>query len=164
MDNGQAIVLAAAAFASAGACSASAPVTTTGEVSSAERAENGYGYEFERDSPKQAAADKPKAVTLDPAARLPPEAIQAAIRVRFDSFRACYEAGLARAPNLSGTVAVKFAIGEDGIVTDAEDASSTLPDPSVVACIVGGFRQISFPKAHAGIVTVVYPIEFAPGG
>ena len=150
------VVVGVAALASPAACTASAP------ASSAERAQNGYGYEFEGDSVQQADGERPTAAPLDPAARVPPEAIQSAVRASFDGFRRCYEAGLARDPKLAGTVSVAFAFGEDGVVTDAKDATSTLPDAAVIGCVVGGFRQISFPKAHAGTVTVVYPIAFSP--
>jgi hypothetical protein len=37
-----------------------------------------------------------------------------------------------------------------------------LDDAEVVACIVGRFAKLTFPKPEGGIVTVVYPIIFAP--
>jgi hypothetical protein len=58
---------------------------------------------------------------------------------------------------------VRFVIDRQGHVADASDGGSTLPDPDVIACIVKGFADLSFPKPEGGIVTVVYPIAFAPG-
>jgi hypothetical protein len=95
--------------------------------------------------------------------RLPPEVIQRIVRQNYGVFRACYEAGLAKEPELEGLVRVAFVIGRDGKVSQSRDDGSTLPDPDVVACVVAGFRKLSFPQPEGGIVTVVYPIQFSPG-
>jgi hypothetical protein len=98
-----------------------------------------------------------------PTGRLPPEVIQRIVRERYAQYRGCYEAGLARNPALQGRVVVRFAIDRQGRVADVRDEGSTLPDPDVVACIVKGFADLSFPKPEGGTVTVVYPLAFAPG-
>jgi hypothetical protein len=123
----------------------------------------GYGYAFETDSPRaaaQATASPPP--PPGPDGRLPPEAVQATVRARFTAFRACYEAGLARDPELTGTVTVMTVFGEDGVTKEASDKESTLPDKGVVDCIVGEFRKLAYPRARGGDVTVLYPIELAP--
>jgi hypothetical protein len=38
-----------------------------------------------------------------------------------------------------------------------------LPDPGVVACVVNGFTDLSFPRPEEGAVNVVYEVVFAPG-
>lgn len=107
--------------------------------------------------------------------RLPPQAIQGAIRERFPLVAKCYEAGLARDPKLAGRVLVRLVIGPDGKVTDASavtgDAAKTadvmtpgdaplppLQDTKVTACVVDVLRQTVFPAPDGGPVTVVYPV------
>jgi hypothetical protein len=48
-------------------------------------------------------------------------------------------------------------------VASTENAGSTLADADLNTCIVGVFRTMSFPPPHGGIVTVVYPLQLAPG-
>jgi hypothetical protein len=95
--------------------------------------------------------------------RLPPEVIQRIVRQNFGRFKLCYQRGLEKNPTLAGTVATHFVIGRDGSVTKTEpDSSSTLTDADVTACIVRGFGNLSFPQPESGIVSVVFPIVFAP--
>lgn len=96
--------------------------------------------------------------------RLPPEVIQRIVRQNFGRFRLCYERGLLSHPTLAGRVSVRFVIDRSGAVSSAEDAGSTLPDASVVACVVRAFPGLSFPQPEGGTVTVTYPILFAPEG
>jgi tetratricopeptide (TPR) repeat protein len=95
--------------------------------------------------------------------RLPPEVIQRIVRQNFGRFRLCYENGLRTNPNLAGHIATKFVIDRSGAVSSSQDGGSDLPDKGVVACVVGAFRNLSFPQPEGGIVTVVYPVIFAPG-
>jgi uncharacterized Zn-binding protein involved in type VI secretion len=95
---------------------------------------------------------------------LAPPVIQKVVRNSFDVFRRCYEAGLKRDPKLEGKVLVRFVIGRDGRVSDFKDGGSDIPDKAVSACVVSGFGGLTFPPPKGGIVTVVYPIMFAPGG
>jgi tetratricopeptide (TPR) repeat protein len=95
--------------------------------------------------------------------RLPPEVIQRAVRQRYGAFRACYEQGLARNPQLAGRVSMRFVIGRDGRVSHVTNHGSDLPDQAVVACVLGQAYALSFPEPEGGIVTVVYPLLFAPG-
>jgi pSer/pThr/pTyr-binding forkhead associated (FHA) protein len=95
--------------------------------------------------------------------RLPPEVIQRIVRQNFGRFRLCYENGLRNNPNLTGRVAVRFVIGRDGSVGSVANGGSDLPDGGVVSCVVSAFYGLSFPQPEGGIVTVTYPIMFAPG-
>lgn len=96
--------------------------------------------------------------------RLPPEVIQRIVRQNFGRFRLCYENGLRNNPNLQGRVSVKFLIGRDGAVSNVSNAGSDMPDGGVVSCIMRGFYGLSFPQPEGGIVSVVYPVMFSPGG
>lgn len=95
--------------------------------------------------------------------RLPPEVIQRIVRQNYGRFRMCYEQGLARNPNLEGRVSVRFVIGRDGSVSNVGNGGSDLPDSSVISCVISAYYGLSFPQPEGGIVTVVYPIMFAPG-
>lgn len=76
----------------------------------------------------------------------------------------CYDQGLSRNPSLGGTVRVKFVIAVDGRVVAPRVQDSDLPDREVVACVVGTFEGLSFPKpACDGEVTVIYPVALSPG-
>jgi hypothetical protein len=95
--------------------------------------------------------------------RLPPEVIQRIVRQHFGRFRGCYEAGLARDASLKGKVRARFVIGKDGAVTNVADGGSDLPDPVAKKCILAAFSALSFPAPEGGgVVTVVYPLDFAP--
>jgi hypothetical protein len=93
---------------------------------------------------------------------LDPELIRRTMRTNYEKFRGCYLAGLARNPGASGLVSVRFDIGVEGKVTDAYVVKNELPDCVAVACMLEHFRALSFPAPTDGIVTVVYPIRFAP--
>ena len=85
------------------------------------------------------------------------------VRSGFGRFRGCYEAGLKKNPKLEGRIAVTFTITESGsVAAPMTDPSTTLPDPSVVACAVSAFRALSFPRPASGVVRVTYPVLFAP--
>ncbi len=94
--------------------------------------------------------------------RLPPEVIQRIVRQNFGRFRLCYENGLRSNPGLQGRVIVKFVIDHNGDVSTTADGGSDLPDQNVVSCVRRGFGNLKFPQPESGIVTVVYPIIFAP--
>jgi len=93
---------------------------------------------------------------------LPPEVTKRIVRQNFGRLRFCYESGLQKNPKLAGTVVVKFVIGRDGTVSNATAQSSTLGDATVDSCVVRAFSSFTFPAPENGIVTVTYPITFAP--
>ncbi|MDI1443262.1 AgmX/PglI C-terminal domain-containing protein [Polyangium sp. 6x1] len=109
-----------------------------------------------------ATQTRPGAMALS--GRLPPEVVRRIIRQNFGRFRLCYENGLRNNPNLQGRVSVRFVIGADGAVSNVGNGGSDMPDGGVVSCIVRSFEGLSFPRPEGGIVTVVYPLMFAPGG
>lgn len=95
--------------------------------------------------------------------KLNPAVIQEHLRARFSKLKHCYEQGVRKNPGLGGKVTVRFVIEKDGRVGNAAPVCTSMPDPAVVACIVGEYGQIRFPRPEAGIVTVVYPVTFSPG-
>jgi hypothetical protein len=48
-------------------------------------------------------------------------------------------------------------------VSNVADGGSDMPDAEVVSCTLKAFYGLEFPPPANGIVTVVYPIMFAPG-
>jgi hypothetical protein len=94
--------------------------------------------------------------------RLPAEVIQRIVRQNFGRFRLCYEGGLRKNPNLEGRVSVRFAIDREGTVASAQLGGSDLPDSQVASCVVAAFYGLGFPKPEGGLVSVSYPILFAP--
>lgn len=71
--------------------------------------------------------------------RLASEVIQRVVMKHVTTFRACYEAGLARDPKLEGRITVRFMIGHEGRVTDtrslvgAEALQRFVPEPGTEA-------------------------------
>jgi|GEM_PF-4409519 len=95
--------------------------------------------------------------------RLPAEVIRKNVREKFGEYRKCYQAGLENDPELTGKIVVRFVIGRDGLVSNAAYAdTSSMPDKAVSECVVSSFKKLKFPKPEGGIVTVTYPITFAP--
>ena len=95
---------------------------------------------------------------------LPAEVIQRIVRQNDGRYRFCYQKALQANPNLEGRVTVKFLISRDGSVGFAADGGSDIPDSGVRQCVVSAFTSLSFPAPDSGVVTVVYPISFTPGG
>jgi hypothetical protein len=57
----------------------------------------------------------------------------------------------------------RFVIRRDGKVSNVADGGSDMSDAEVVSCTLKAFYGLEFPPPANGIVTVVYPIMFAPG-
>jgi hypothetical protein len=94
--------------------------------------------------------------------RLPPAAIQQIVRSHYGAFRSCYESALAKDPRMEGRLTVRFVIDAEGRVTNPGIPENSLPDCDAVRCVRDHFRPLTFPKPEGGIVTVLYPIRFAP--
>jgi TonB family protein len=103
----------------------------------------------------------PDASDPSEAARLAPQ-IPGIVRTRVNMYRACYEAGLARNPRLTGRVVLRFVIGLDGLISNISTSGSDLPDPEVVRCVAMHFSVLVFPQPRRTL-TVTYPFMFSPG-
>ena len=88
--------------------------------------------------------------------------IIAVVRAHRPELRACYEQGLARNPNLEGTIAVRWSIASDTTVKDVELAETTLADPCVVRCVMDEIATWSFPgfRGLRSDIRLVYPFLF----
>ncbi len=73
--------------------------------------------------------------------------------------QSCYERGLKRDPQLSGTVSLRLEIGKAGRVRRATVEHSTLADQQVVDCLVEDAQRWTFPGEN---VTIVYPLVLRP--
>jgi TonB family protein len=91
--------------------------------------------------------------------------IRRIVRAHINEIRYCYNQGLARDPNLDGTVTVDFQILGDGKVGDGKVGKSTMPDAAVGECMVLAVKRWSFPKpVNEGTVEVSYPFELSSDG
>ena len=124
---------------------------------------SGTGTGFGRLSGAHGKTTSMKTESTTVAGSLPPEVIKRIVRAKLGSFKACYERGLSKKPELAGKVSVEFVIGLKGNVVSAKSGKATdLDDKEVVGCVVKGFSTLSFPNPENGIVKVTYPLKFAP--
>lgn len=94
---------------------------------------------------------------------LPPEVIQRIVRQNFGRFRFCYENALRNNPTLAGRLTVSFTIDATGAVQKAHENGATIGDKALIACVVRGFANLSFPAPSTRAdVNVSYPLIFAP--
>ncbi len=98
--------------------------------------------------------------------RLGIEAIHRVVGGAFAEFYDCYRRGLADDPTLRGDVVTQFTIGPDGRVRNVspDGRDTTLDNDGVIDCMLRVHARLSFPKPSRGVVTVVYPMSFAPVG
>jgi hypothetical protein len=91
--------------------------------------------------------------------------IAAVINKNLGQVRFCYEQALQTDPNLSGRVAVAFAIGGNGVVKMANIDNSTMNSKAVEDCIVMRLKTWQFPLPQGGVdVKVSYPFVLRRAG
>ena len=89
------------------------------------------------------------------------EVIRRYIRRSINQIRYCYEQQLARRPDLSGRVQIRFVISSSGAVTSSSVAESTLGNPAAEQCVARAVERIAFPQPEGGgVVIVTYPFMF----
>ena len=93
---------------------------------------------------------------------MPPETIQSVVRAGAGPFAACYKTALAAQPGLTGEIALKFTIDASGAPQSTQVGRSTLPAGAMQACVVTAWSALRFPASSAGVLTVHYPLGFAP--
>jgi TonB family protein len=92
------------------------------------------------------------------------DALHEAIRAQRAPLLACYDKALETQPGLSGKLTTAFTVAEDGTVSDARIAASTLGAPALEACVRGAVAAWRFaPAPGAGPTNVHYPFTFSPG-
>jgi hypothetical protein len=157
-------VTSPAASATPAASAATSPTGDPGDsaqasnIISSKQASAANSLAADAASPKHTPRMRFGATTVN--GRLKPEQIQVSVRARWSKFLRCYDEKAESNPNLAGLVSMRLVIGRDGLVTNASDRGSTLPDPDVISCVQRVFYAICFPHPEDGIVTVVYPIMF----
>lgn len=97
---------------------------------------------------------------------IPPSYFIKRIQTKNEAFRACYTEALKRRPDTRGRVTSKFTIEEDGSVSGACDAGSTVADPAMVECVLRVFTTVAFESYTLGgpcpAPTLMYPMRFSP--
>lgn len=88
----------------------------------------------------------------------------AALSVRGQQARRCYNAALANDSSLRGHVTIAVRIGPSGNVCSASVAANDMSSPSVAACAANIFRNASYPAPHGGCVDATVPLSFIPQG
>jgi len=89
--------------------------------------------------------------------------IRRIVRVHLPKIKCCSGKWLGKNPSFAGKLNMKFTISPEGTVVQATDSGGTINDIEVVACAAKVFMDMGFPKpTGGGIVTVTYPIVFAP--
>ncbi len=89
------------------------------------------------------------------------EAIQKVALANRSKVTACYDSQLAQVPALKGQASVKFVIGADGKVSQAQTTKSTLASEALENCLALQVRGWAFPKPkNGGVVVVTVPFSF----
>jgi hypothetical protein len=92
--------------------------------------------------------------------RLDPAVIHRAVRTRFGQLKDCYTQGLARMPEVSGRLTLRFVIGPSGESSNISVSDAGPFDPTMTTCAISALAGLSFPKPAGGLVTVQYPFLF----
>lgn len=88
--------------------------------------------------------------------------IRLVVRAKLPQVRACFDAGLARAPDIGGRVVLRFTIQADGRADAITVEEDELGEPSVAECLCEQLRSWQFPRPRAGAsITVAYPFVFS---
>jgi hypothetical protein len=93
-----------------------------------------------------------------PADGLTRNEIDAVIKASAGAIRSCYQAELAKSPDLAGKIVVQFRIDGAGAVASASIKSTTMKSPPVESCVVGTIKKLAFPAKATASVT--YPFIF----
>ena len=91
-----------------------------------------------------------------------PETVQSVVRAGAGPLAACYKTALAAQPGLAGEVVLRFTVDASGAPQGTQVAKSTLPAGAFQGCVLAAFGALRFPASSAGVLTVQYPLGFAP--
>ncbi|MEZ4313175.1 MAG: AgmX/PglI C-terminal domain-containing protein [Polyangiaceae bacterium] len=77
------------------------------------------------------------------------------MRDRVYSLRSCYSRGLEKNSQLAGMVALRLVVGADGHVKVVRDLGSSLPDRTVIDCIIEGLDEAYVGYPSSGLFGVI---------
>jgi TonB family protein len=87
--------------------------------------------------------------------------VLAAVNKTGDTFNRCYSLGAAGSKTYTAKVTVKATVGPSGAVNTVEVVSSTAKNAKVDACVVEGFKKLSFKRpAGSGATVFTFPLSF----
>ncbi len=95
---------------------------------------------------------------------LDPDIVRRIARAHINEVRACYNAALAKRPQIAGSVTVAFEIDRSGAVASAkvQDVSLTPVDEVMTSCLIKAFERWQFPRPQdVDSVTVTQAFEFS---
>lgn len=143
-------------------CSSAEPGPGTAKEAAQAQPED-YGYDFEADRLGPAGAQAPGPVSAPaPGVRMTPETVQSVVRAGAGPLAACYRTALAAQPGLAGEIALRFTVDAGGAPQGTRVEKSTLPAAAMDGCVLAAFGALRFPASSAGVLTVLYPLRFAP--
>jgi hypothetical protein len=90
--------------------------------------------------------------------------LQAALQVRGNQARRCYNSALASDSSLRGHVTIAVRIGTSGNVCSAAVAANDMGSPGVASCAANIFRNATYPAPRGGCVDATVPLSFVPLG
>jgi hypothetical protein len=53
-------------------------------------------------------------------------------------------------PRLAGKATIKYFVGPDGRVAEATPVCTSLPEPTVVECLLNAMKSLEFPQSQMG--------------
>jgi hypothetical protein len=123
-----------------------------------------YGYNFAADNAARVAADPPAVDVppLGPGGRLFSDAIKAVVHKNFAAITRCNDGDRNGGRKWTGSIPVKFLIGEDGNVKALFEEIPAGSDKAIAGCVFDVFRALKYPPSHGGNVNVMYTIQFGP--
>ncbi len=89
--------------------------------------------------------------------------ILALVNQNSDVFYRCYNLGAGASKSWRATVTVKATVSPLGTVSAIEVTSSTTKSPKVDACVIDGFKKLTFSRpANSGATVFTFPMQFEP--
>jgi TonB family protein len=89
------------------------------------------------------------------------EDILAAVNKNGDTFNKCYSIGAGSSKSYTAKVTVKATVGPSGTISSAEVVSSTAKNAKVDACVIDGFKKITFTRPpNSGATIITFPLNF----
>lgn len=118
------------------------------------------------DAPPASSAREDGQGTREVGPHLDKKQIREVVTNNILDIRDCYNAGLAKEPDLIGRVAIEFVIGPEGAVVRSTIAANDLPESAieVADCIARATETWTFPREGGeNNIIVTYPFNLSPG-